>query len=194
MPRVAILGWGSLLWNPRNLANQRKWRSDGPWLPIEFARTSNLKEKNGTLPYLSLVIHPDVGLVRTYWDLCTLDDLSDARLNLKQRESCDLDKIGCLPQDGVAWTGVQGLELRIQEWLAAKRAEVDAVIWTNLGWKIPNVSVFGVAAALDWLRNLKLQGKAARAEEYLRKAPLQVDTCVRRQAKEEFGWHHTPMS
>jgi hypothetical protein len=186
--RVAILGWGSLLWSPGALANRRQWRSDGPWLPIEFARTSNLNEKNGRHPYLSLVVHPDVGLVRTYWDMSTLDDLSTARLDLQNRESCDIQKIGCLPREGAAWAGIEGLEGRIQDWLTLKKAEVDAVIWTNLGWKIPDVARFTAKDAVDWLRTLRQQGKSGAAEEYMRQAPPQIDTCVRRQAKSEFGW------
>ncbi len=72
MTRIAILGWGSLLWNPGTLHNERKSRSDGPWPPIEFARASNLKEKNNKRPYLSLVIYEHAGLVRTYWDMSLL--------------------------------------------------------------------------------------------------------------------------
>jgi hypothetical protein len=69
---------------------------------------------------------------------------------------------------------------------------VDAVIWTNLGWTIPDVAKFYAKDALDWLRNLRQQGKSDTAEEYLRKAPSQMDTCVRRQAKDEFGWNDIP--
>ena len=54
MTRVAILGWGSLLWKPETLHNQGKWRSDGPWLPIEFARTSNQDEKKAGNPTFRL--------------------------------------------------------------------------------------------------------------------------------------------
>lgn len=190
MARVAILGWGSLLWNPKSLRNQRKWRSDGPWLPIEFARTSNLEEKNGRRPYLSLVIYEHTGLIQTYWDMSLIAEVGDARLDLKSREGCSIDEIACLPRGQSRWLStVLGLETRIQEWLDSKKADVDAVIWTNLGWKIPNAARFTVKDGMNWLRSLHQAGKDDTSEEYIRKAPSQTDTCLRRQAREEFGWN-----
>jgi hypothetical protein len=189
MVRVAILGWGSLLWNSGNLRNERKWRSDGPWLPIEFARTSNLKEKNGKRPYLSLVICPHAGLVRTYWDMSLLTEISDARLDLQSREGCSIDDIACLPKINAGWSSATvGLEGRIQDWLNSKMTDVDAVIWTNLGWKLPGATRFTVEDGMKWLRSLREVRKDDDAEEYIRKAPSQTDTCLRRQAKEKFGW------
>jgi 1-acyl-sn-glycerol-3-phosphate acyltransferase len=38
--RIAVLGWGSLIWSPGNLKIDREWHEDGPFLPIEFARVS----------------------------------------------------------------------------------------------------------------------------------------------------------
>ena len=38
--RIAVIGWGSLLWSPRTLPLAGTWSSDGPVLPIEFARIS----------------------------------------------------------------------------------------------------------------------------------------------------------
>ena len=39
--KIAILGWGSLVWNPRNLSIiNSAWHPDGVLLPIEFARIS----------------------------------------------------------------------------------------------------------------------------------------------------------
>jgi hypothetical protein len=189
MARIAILGWGSLLWNPANLQNQRKWRSDGPWLPIEFARASNLEEKRGRRPYLSLVIYAHAGLVRTYWDLSLLAETADASLDLQRREGCSINEIACLPKGTTAWSSATpGLEGRIQDWLDSKKNDVDAVIWTNLDWKLLGATRFIVEDGMKWLRNLREVKKHDTAEEYIRKAPLQTDTCLRRQAREEFGW------
>ena len=38
--KIAILAWGSLIWQPKELAYNKTfgWQKDGPILPIEFAR------------------------------------------------------------------------------------------------------------------------------------------------------------
>src|SRR5690348_5301348 len=38
--KIACLGWGSLVWDPRALPIQREWFKDGPFAPIEFTRKS----------------------------------------------------------------------------------------------------------------------------------------------------------
>ena len=194
MTRVAILGWGSLLWNPGTLRSERRWRSDGPWLPVEFARISNLKEKNGRPPYLSLVIFPHAGLVRTYWDVSLVGEIAEACLDLKSREGCGIEHIAYLTRDDAAWSSTTpGLGERIRDWLDRKKNDVDAVIWTNLAWKLPGVATFTVEEGMRWLRVLREAKKDNAAEEYIRRAPPQTDTCLRRQAKEEFGWSDIPM-
>ena len=39
--KIAVLGWGSLIWDPKELDANNEWNNDGPFLPIEFARISN---------------------------------------------------------------------------------------------------------------------------------------------------------
>jgi len=48
---IAVLSWGSLIWNPKALRINRCWKIDGPLLPIEFARISKKWP-------LTLVIYP----------------------------------------------------------------------------------------------------------------------------------------
>ena len=38
---IACIGWGSLIWDRRNLDVDGHWRADGPILPVEFARQSS---------------------------------------------------------------------------------------------------------------------------------------------------------
>lgn len=54
MMRIAILGWGSLIWNPNGLPIRGDWQRGGPVLPIEFSRISSderltlvIDEQNG---------------------------------------------------------------------------------------------------------------------------------------------------
>lgn len=39
--KIAVIGWGSLIWCPKGLKIRDKWKNDGPKLPIEFARISS---------------------------------------------------------------------------------------------------------------------------------------------------------
>lgn len=38
--KIVILGWGSLIWDPRGLPREGIWQIGGPKLPIEFSRIS----------------------------------------------------------------------------------------------------------------------------------------------------------
>ena len=37
---IAVVGWGSLIWDPRQLPVRSSWQPDGPELPVEFAYLS----------------------------------------------------------------------------------------------------------------------------------------------------------
>ena len=190
MPRVAILGWGSLLWDRRTLQISGQWRSDGPWLPIEFARRSGLSDKEGKPPYLSGVLTRNAGLIRTYWDVSLLTEHGDdAVCDLRRREGCNLSRIAYLPRDQPQ-SSIPGVDERIREWLNSKKGELDAVIWTNLEptLKLKERESFTVEENIEWLDKLRNSEQHGRAEEYIRKAPLQTDTCLRRQVRERFGW------
>lgn len=85
---IAVVAWGSLIWDPKTLAISGRWRTDGPRLPIEFARISS----GGRL---TLVLHPPSVWQKTYWTLSTHDVIDAARANLAKRESSPIDRIHC---------------------------------------------------------------------------------------------------
>ncbi len=170
--------------------NQGKWNPDGPWLPIEFARTSALNREDEQ-PYLSLVLHPNAGLIRTYWDMSLLTDLNQAVHDLRNRERCNLSRIAYLPRDRqLVSSPIPGVDQRILEWLNTKKGEMEAVIWTNLEWSLEGRTSFTIEDSIRWLSDLERKDAA---EEYIRKAPSQTHTCLRRQVRERLGWKDIPI-
>lgn len=84
--KIAFLGWGSLIWDPRNLQITGSWETDGPLLPVEFARVS----QDGIL---TLVLYPDVSVL---WARAAHRDLQQAIDNLRRREGTSTNRIGFL--------------------------------------------------------------------------------------------------
>lgn len=41
MTTVAVLGWGSLVWDPPDLPIRRHWYEDGPFIKADFLRQSS---------------------------------------------------------------------------------------------------------------------------------------------------------
>jgi hypothetical protein len=56
---TAVIAWGSLIWDPRELAIAGEFNLVGPSLPIEFVRVSG---KDKAPRRLTLVIDDDVGV------------------------------------------------------------------------------------------------------------------------------------
>ena len=80
--KIACIAWGSLVWDPRQLACRGTWNNDGPLLPVEFCRQS----KDGRL---TLVIVPGKPEVRTLWILMSSANIDEARMNLAEREGIE---------------------------------------------------------------------------------------------------------
>jgi hypothetical protein len=179
--QIAILGWGSLIWCPGSLRIRTRWHSNGPSLPIEFARIS--KDERVTL-----VIHPGAPDQMTYWALSEFDKVVAARENLRLREGprckpADIHTLGPVDTD----YDHDDVRQRIQRWLSTRR-EVDAVVWTGLpcNWKRKRGEAFSVERAIDYLTGLR--GSAAeRARQYVCNAPRNIDTPVRRGLRQR-GW------
>ena len=175
MPKIACLGWGSLIWDPRRLPLRTRWFEGGPSLPVEFLRQS----KDGRI---TLVLDESATPVRSLWAVLNSSDLKAAISALGDREETPERNIG-------VWrTGQTPPPLIPQLPAWARKRHVDAVIWTNLprrfGTQTTPASANQVIAHIK-----KLEGKAReKAAEYVRRAPSQIDTANRRAIAAALGW------
>ncbi len=188
---IAILGWGSLLWDLDDLAP----KVEGPWalragprLPMEFSRISP-KRRMG----LTLALDPAMGApCATHAIRSRRAELAAARADLAARERAPLDRIG--------WADAEGFESRlpavagvIAAWCAA--SGWAGAVWTDLE---PNFAEhagteFSVPNAMGWLRGLK-HDSLAEAHRYIRNAPATVRTPLRRALVGDPWWRATTAS
>lgn len=179
--QIVLLGWGSLVWREGMLPLQSSWRSDGPMLPLEFARTSRDMR-------LTLVLTETAVPVPTLWAELGFKTLEAACEALAEREGCGTAAIGRWP--GTSSGHPIGAEC-IATWATEK--QIDAVIWTALKPKFDGVNGIGPASSQEAVTYLReLEGEAAlRAEEYVRRAPNQVRTTYRAAIESQLGWWPT---
>ena len=198
---IAVFGWGSLIWDPRELKiGDSSWQRDGPLLPIEYLHASGTRQppKRLTLVVVDQVAHPWVNDVRTLWAMSSFDELERARENLANRERTDTPKIGYVnlkETDALkrsSLTAVQDqatkteLLSRIERWM--RERHIDAAIWTDLAVS-PDLEGQPVTpqGAIGYLRGLGGDDRRA-AEAYIRHTPTQVWTAIRARAELELGW------
>lgn len=185
--KIAILGWGSLLWQPKDLQFDTKigWSENGPMLPIEFARIS----KDGRLTLVIVKDLKDANKVKTYFAISNYETLEEAVLNLAVREGCGREQIGSYDKSKKTFSKEAFFDKNIPEWI--NNTNIDAVIWTNLGekWEVKNENgeVFKIVDRVDYLKKLK-NNKSALAEEYIRRAPTQIKTHYRGLIEKELNW------
>jgi len=186
---IAIIGWGSLIWDPRELKTKSPWVDDGPDLPVEFARKSN----NGRV---TLVVYFGVDPSRTCWVLSKFDKLDDAREDLRKREnSSNVLVIHGVTKNGEPIGPPDGLTSvfdSVKTWLRGKRElGLDAAIWTGLksNWgDFPELAQpFSPGAVVAYLKTLDGKGMEL-AKKYFVKAPRWIETPVRTKVIEELGW------
>jgi hypothetical protein len=187
--KIAILGWGSLIWQPKELEFNKEigWESDGPMLPIEFARIS----KDGRL---TLVITEEGTLVPTFYAISKYKSIEEAVLNLVVREGSVRRSIGSYDKTSNEFFPINfEPSQNILDWLNIK-TDIDAVIWTNLGenWNIKNekheiIRLIDSDKRIDYLKELKGNTRAL-AEEYIRKTPIQIQTKYRKLIEDELDW------
>ncbi len=175
--RIAILGWGSLLWDPRPEFDQwhNDWQLDGPLLKIEFSRISI--SRAGAL---TLVLDSRNGADnQVAYCLSKRGDVSRAMEDLRLREGTTRPNIGFVHHDGRGQSRDRQTHATIATWSTAQR--FDAVVWTDLQSNFPAKTgkPFSVDTAMAYLQRLPQAGRRA-ASEYINKAPAFVATPLRR--------------
>lgn len=172
--KIAIIGWGSLIWNPRDLPCLEKpddWQKDGPRLRIEFTRVSRDSR-------LTLVIDPICGLeLTTLYATSTRTRLEDAIADLRQREGTVWKHIGYVSAHANSGHDQNVCDL-VYAWL--KIAKYDGAVWTALpaNYEEQLNAKFSVEHATRYLTNLP-EVVRHEALDYVRRAPKQIDTPLR---------------
>jgi len=175
--KIAILGWGSLLWEGGTEFDRwhTGWAYDGPVLRIEFSRISATR-----LGALTLVIDNEHGApTAVAWCLSERTTLEEAVFDLQVREDTTPDQIGRVitPSEVKAPADVL-IRDPIETWTRANK--FDAAIWTALksNFKEKTKQTFSVSAAVAHLKSLLPEAKV-KAAEYIWRAPNFVKTPVR---------------
>jgi hypothetical protein len=189
--KIAVLGWGSLLWDPKDLRLATPFELTGPNLPIEFCRVSKNRR-------LTLIIDETFGtLCRTYAATSACNNLEEAVENLRVREdmssAADVGFVETASQkrSPVATKRHPQVVETIADW--ALNAGYAAAIWTALDSHFDNQTAepFSVNAAMRFLENLEQHDPEAfaRALDYIRRAPASTQTPVRDATSAQWPEH-----
>lgn len=176
--KIAILGWGSLLWEVRDDFDRwhGQWLSDGPSLKLEFSRISTTRRGA-----LTLVIDPSHGaLTEVSYCLSNRHKPGDAIGDLQRREGMPTsNNVGFLDCSQKSTKhGDDEIYNHIRTW--AVHRSIDIVIWTALPSNFAErVGLpFSVPNAISYLKNLNAAGKE-KAVEYINQAPTFIQTPLR---------------
>ena len=202
--KVVCLGWGSLVWRLGDLPVERfsgpsrppwaccvkdcddigDWQCGGPRIRVEFMRQSGK-----TRDRVTLVLHEQGTLVTSFWARMTVYDLEKAKQDLAVREGTRRKSD---PTAGIDhWsTGdpdpkmIPGLE----SWATSR--DIDHVIWTALKSKFEGFDdgkAPPVDKVIEYLKELSKDDREAKAREYVRCTPPQIDTAYRQRIVDCLG-------
>ena len=187
--KIAVLAWGSLVSDPRELKAASEFVANGPLVPIEFCRVS----RDGRL---TLVVDETFGAVcATYSAPSAIQSLDEAVENLRACEGTNAEGIGFVDfasggQSDIAMERHPQAVATIAAW--AETNGYDAAIWTALASNFDEPDKggepFSVTAAIRYLETLESRdaAKFARALACIRKAPIEVETPVRDEVEKRW--------
>lgn len=176
--KIAIIAWGSLVWDPKTIQIKGDWINKGPNLKIEFSRVS----KDGRL---TLVIdHQNGAEVKTYYAQSIRSNLYDAVADLRDREGTIIKRIGFYNiRDKISSKYKYSDQIDVfqifHDW--CERLGYDSAVWTALLPQFEDQTnmEFSVENAIKYLRSLPKSAKN-NALEYIKKAPKAINTPVRK--------------
>ncbi len=179
--KIAILAWGSLIWDdnwPEFDKQRGEWLKDGPILPLEFSRVSASRDKALTL-VIDTVNGKDCSVMYAESKRTNPDDTI---ADLRDREGTIMKHMGFHFAKDPARKCVPPVPPSIPVWASSKKIEV--VIWAGMPSNffeknaVKARTEFSVEAAVAHLQKITLKGKAA-AAEYVWRAPELVVTPLR---------------
>ena len=187
--KIAILGWGSLLWDEQPAFDDHHsgWLDDGPTLNLEFSRVSASRKGALTL----VIDEKDGAPCRVAYSISKRADPNDAICDLRCREGTILRRIGYWFADPAGQTCDLVIPDGLSQW--AKSKSLNVVIWTGLESNFPESAKqdFSTKAAVGYLQGLSSEAKA-KATEYVRRAPDFVKTPLRTTLESE-PWFSNPL-
>ena len=181
---IVCLGWGSLIWDPRELPISPKWETDGPELRVEFARQSS----DGRI---TLVIAEEAIPVPVLWSTLSVDSLDDARQALAWREGIS-DSF--LERSIGYWCPARISPHResqqIGQWAGSR--SLQGVVWTALKPRFEGKPFKpSCDQIISYLSELD-EGSKRVAEKYIRNTPAQIRTSYRETIERELDWTAEP--
>lgn len=178
MTVIACLGWGSLVWDPRELPIQRNWFEDGPLIQVEFARQS----QDGRI---TLVLESTAPPVRSLWAVMDTTDIAAAREALRLRESIPSGSAHRV----AAWSSDEPPPQMISdlpEWARARG--IYGVVWTALPSKFDGAERTPTEEEVIRYLGQLTGARRENAERYIRCTPKQIDTPYRRRIETALHW------
>jgi len=181
---IAILGWGSLLWDdhPKFATFKEQhypWQFNGPTLRLEFSRVS--ESRDGALT-LVIEAEPHGADCVVAYALSRRSELEDAVCDVRSREGTIMANVGfCCADPRKPVRSRDGRVLdTVRQWLVARGH--SGAVWTDLRSNFDKVSkpqaTFSVTNAIAHVRALPLAGQT-KAAEYVWRAPDLVQTPLR---------------
>lgn len=178
--KIACLGWGSLIWDPRTLPVSSDWLNDGPLLPVEFTRQSN----DGRI---TLAITPDACAVKVFSALLDVLTMDEACRALAEREGIPAKFITRSVGHWAASSQSDHPQARaVGDW--AMQAGYEGVVWTALQPKFDKAYVTpSCTQVLAYLGGLSGDARKG-AEIYVRRTPAAIRTAYRDEIERALGW------
>ena len=191
MSKIAVIGFGSLLWDLDDLAPKvsGEWKMyEGPVLPLEFSLVSRKR-------------HYALALVIDYGDgapcpTCVIDsvrsEIGTAVVDLANRERMEPANIGFVDRNTGKSHSLRE-ETRKTFWNWIEDRDYDGAVWTDgeRNFEALTGKAFNLQTAQDHLRSL--QGiSLEEARRYIRNAPARVETPLRRALEGAPWWRHDP--